>query len=79
MTRPTSCDTETCHEVIGNCPSSSLPLKRSPIRGNEAIDGNTDNECDVEPVDVLVPVGLGDGLLGDVRFLRIVPLVSVGF
>lgn len=32
----------------------------------------------IEPVDVLVPVGLGDRCVGDVRLLRVVVGVAVG-
>ena len=30
-------------------------------------EGNATNEEDIEPVDVLVPIGLGQGSVGDVR------------
>jgi hypothetical protein len=72
-----SCDTETSHEVICYSPDGGLELERSPIGSNEAVDGNSNNQGDVEPIDMFVPIRLGDGLLGDVRFLGIVLLVTI--
>lgn len=74
----TSCDPETRHEVIGHGPDERLPLQRSPVCGDQTVDGNAHDEGDVEPVDVLVPICLGDGLFGDVRLLGVVPLVAIG-
>ncbi len=68
----TSCDTQTGHEVISNGPDSCFPLQRCPDCLDEAIDGDADDEDDIQPVNVLVPVLSRDGALGDVRFLRIV-------
>ena len=73
----TSCDTETSHEIIGNRPDGRLQLERCPVGRDEAVDWKANNECDIEPVDVLVPVGLRNGLLGDVRLLWIVLLVTI--
>ena len=73
----TSCNTKTSHEVISDGPDGSFPLERRPVRRNESIDRNSNDESNVEPVDVFVPVRLGDGLLSDVRFLRVVLLVTI--
>lgn len=75
----TSCDTKTSRKVIGNSPDGSLQLEGSPVCGNQAIDRKSDNQGDVQPVDVLVPVGLGDGFFGDVWLLGVVLLVAVWF
>lgn len=45
---------------------------------NTPIHGNAHDEGNIEPVHMLVPVGLGDGGVGDVRLLRIVGSVSIG-
>jgi hypothetical protein len=73
----TSCDTETGHEIICNGPYRRLPVKRGPVGGHKSIDGDSDNEGDVKPIDMLVPIGPGDGFIGDVRLLRIITFVAV--
>ena len=74
--RLTGSDTKTSHEIVGNRPDSRLQLKRCPVCCNESVDRKADNEGDVQPVDMLVPVRLCDCLLGDVRFLGIELLAS---
>jgi hypothetical protein len=73
----TSGNTQSCHEIVGNRPDSSLPLERCPVRCKESVDRNSNNESDIEPIDVFVPVGLGNRFLGDVRLLGIVSLVAI--
>ena len=73
----TSCDTETGHEIVCYSPDGSLQVERSPVCCDETIDRNSHDQGDVQPVDVLVPVRLGNWLLGDVRFLGVVSLVTV--
>lgn len=73
----TSCDSQTRHEVVCKGPDGCLPLQRGPVCRDHAIDWNSHDEGDVKPVDMLVPIGAGNGLLGDVRFLGIVFLVAV--
>ncbi|KAI6876604.1 Acyl-CoA [Hortaea werneckii] len=68
-------DTEAGSEVVRNCPDSGLPPQRRPRGGDETSDGNADNEDDIEPVDMLVPVFLGQRRLGDVWLLRVIVLV----
>lgn len=63
----TSSDSQTSQEVVNECPDGRLPLKRRPVCGNHAVDGNSNNEGDVEPVDVLVPVVSGQRLVCDVQ------------
>jgi hypothetical protein len=75
-TRLTGCDSKTSHEVIRNCPDGRLQLQWCPVCGNEPVDGKPNNEGDVQPVDVLVPVGSRNWLFGDVRLLGIVLLAS---
>ena len=71
-TRLTGCDTKTSHEIICHGPDRRLPLQRHPPSLDQTIDRYANDECDVQPVNMLVPVGLGDGGLSDVWFLGIV-------
>lgn len=70
-------DTKTSCEVIGNSPDGSLELERGPVCCNQAVDRKANDQSDIEPIDVFVPVRLRDGLFGDVRLLRIVLLVTI--
>lgn len=70
-------DTETSSEVVDNGPEGSLPKEWSPDGLNAAEGRNTENEENIEPVDVFEPVLLSDGLFGDVRLLGIVLWVPV--
>ena len=72
QTMVTGSDTETSREVEGDGPDGSLQVEGSPVGGDEAAHGNADDENDIEPVHVLVPVLLCHGSLGDVRLLRVV-------
>jgi len=73
-----SSDAETCAEVVDDGPHGGLPKERSPDGLDEAEGRDAKDEEDVEPVDMLVPVFLGDGLVGDVRLLGVVLWVPVG-
>ena len=44
---------------------------------NESVKWDSNNQSDVQPVDMLVPVGSGHGSVSDVLFLGIVGLVSI--
>lgn len=70
-------DTKACHEVVDKCKQGCSPLQRDPEGLDTAIERNSNNESNIEPVDMLVPVGLGYGGIGDVRFPWIVRFVSV--
>lgn len=71
-------DTETGHEVVGNGPDGSLELKWRPKSLNATIQRNADDEIDIQPVDMLIPVRLIDGGIGDVRLLGVILGVSIG-
>lgn len=71
-------DAQTGGEVVGHSPDGRLRSKRNPKGGDAAVKRNENDQRDIEPVDVLVPVRLGDGSLGDVDFLRVILGVSVG-
>jgi hypothetical protein len=70
----TSCDAQTGHEVVYDRPDSRLPLERSPEGGNEAVQGHKEDERNIDPVDMLVPIVDGHGLFSDVRFRGIILL-----
>ena len=70
-----SCNAQAGSEVVGHSPDGGLPFEWCPEGGNDATDGDADNENDIEPVDVLVPVLLCHGGLSDVRLLGVVGLV----
>ena len=71
------CDTETGHEIVGNSEDGGLEQKRCPKSLNAAVQRNADNEGDIEPVDMLIPVCFGDGSVGDVRLFWIIFCASV--
>lgn len=68
----TSCDAQARHEIVDDCEQGGSPLQRNPKRLDAAIEGNSHNEGHIEPVDVFVPIGSGDGGISDVRFLGII-------
>jgi hypothetical protein len=70
-TMVTGSDTETSVEVVKACPEGSVELERNPVGGDEADDGNDDDECGVEPIDMLVPVGPGYREVGNVRLVAL--------
>jgi len=73
----TSCDSQTSGEVVGNSPDGSLELERILEGEDTASQRNADNESDVQPVDMLIPIRLGDGCLCDVDFLRVIFRIPV--
>jgi hypothetical protein len=60
-----SSDAETSVDVVEDSPESSLKLERNPVGGDEAYQGNEDNQRGVEPVDVLRPIAPGHGSIGN--------------
>jgi hypothetical protein len=68
MLELTSCDTETSPEIVNDSPDEGGCLERSPDGSNETVNRDGDDQCDVEPVDMFVPVGPGNRLVGDMRF-----------
>ncbi len=73
-----SCDTQTSGEVVCNGPNGGLDLERYPEGLDAAVDGNANDESDIKPVDVLIPVRSGHWDLGDVRLLGVIFGISVG-
>jgi len=67
QTMVASSDAETGCEVVGNGPDGGVKTEGSPPRLDQTHEGNATDEEDIEPVDVLVPIGLGQGSVGDVR------------
>lgn len=72
----TSGDAEAGHEVVGKGPDGRLPLQRSPVCQDHAVQRDANDHDNIEPVDVLVPIGSGHGLLGDMRLLRVILWVA---
>ena len=70
-------DAEAADEVVDEGEDGSLEVQRRPPGGDEADEGKTHDEEDVDPVDVLVPVCYRHGRLGDVRLAVVVGLVLV--
>ena len=68
------CDTETGSEVIGDGPDCGRSAERSPESGDATNDRDANNQNDIEPVDVLVPVLSGHRRIGDVRLIWVVGL-----
>lgn len=66
-----SCDTESSHEIVDNGPQSSLPFQWRRVCLDETVDWNTDDQCDIEPVNMFVEVGSGDGSVGDMNFVAL--------
>lgn len=63
QTMVASSDAETGVEVVDDSEDGRVEAKRNPVGGDEASQGDEDDEDGVEPVDVLVPVGPGHGQL----------------
>ena len=73
----TGCDAQTGCKVVQYGKDEGLQLQRHPPSLDHAVQRNANDESDVEPVNMLVPVGFGDWCLGDVLLLWIVRLVPV--
>jgi len=69
-----SSDAETGCEVVRNGPNGGCEPERSPEGGNAASHRNADDERDIEPIDVLVPISAVHRGIGDVRFVWVVAL-----
>lgn len=74
-----SCDAQARGEVVENCKDGSLPDERREESLDAAKQRDANNEGDVQPVDVFVPILASDGSLGDVGLSRLVMLVAVRF
>lgn len=74
----TSSDSKSSSEIVCNSEQSRLPLDRRPDSLNATIERNADNESDIEPIDVLVPIGLSNRRVSDMGFLGVVAPASVG-
>ena len=71
-------DTEASGEVVQYSPEGRLPFEWCPQRSNASDDRNADDEEDIEPIDVLVPVLPRHWRLRDVWLLRVILLVPHG-
>lgn len=66
-----SSDSQSSPEIVDNCPDSCWDSYRSIESCNTAEEGDDENQCSVDPVDMLVPVAQCKRLLADVWFLAI--------
>lgn len=57
----TSSDPEACHEIVDVGEQSRLPIKWHPEGLNAPVQRHADDQGDVQPVDMLIPIGSGDG------------------
>ena len=73
----TSCNAEPGHEIIQDSPHSRLPLQGRPNGLYTAVEGDTHDQGDIEPIDMFVPVGFGHGCICDVRFPRVISSAPV--
>lgn len=67
----TSCDSQSSEEVVDHCPNGGLQLQRHEESLDTSGDGNADDEGDVEPVDMLVPVLASHLGIGNVHLLGV--------
>lgn len=65
-------NTKSSREVVCNCPDGSVQSKRCPDSLNAAIYRNANDEGNVEPVNVFIPVRLGHRQLSDMYLLGII-------
>lgn len=70
-------DAQSSGEIIEDCKESGFELQWHPESLDAAVQRNADNEGNVEPVDVFVPVRPGHRCLCDMWLLRIIFGVSI--
>lgn len=70
-------DSQTSPKVVYHGPTGGFPSQRSPESANAAHQWDSDNQEYIEPIDVLVPILLRDGLVGDVWLLRIILWIPI--
>ena len=73
-----SCDTKTGHEVVDDSEECCLPFHWCEEGTDDTDDGYVDDESDVKPIHMFVPVLLGHGRVCDVWFSRIIVSITVG-
>ena len=54
-------DAKTCEKVVKYRPDGRLQLQRNPEGLDKSSERNTDDESDIQPVNMLVPVRTSDG------------------
>jgi hypothetical protein len=67
----TSCDSQTSEEVVDDRPNGRLQLQRYPESLDAPGEGNTEDENDIQPVDMLVPVLASHLSVGNVHLLGV--------
>jgi len=71
-------DAQTSPVVVDDGPDEGGRAERRPERSDAANQGNSQNENDIEPIDVLVPVLAGHRCLGDVHLFGVVLDIADG-
>lgn len=66
----TSCDAQSSEEIVENSPDSSVEPQRHPEGLDATVQGNSQDEKGVEPIDMFVPVTASEGGVCDVNFAR---------
>lgn len=75
----TSGDSKTGKVVVEDGKGESLPVEGCPQGSNQTHDRNADNEGNIEPIDMLVPIGPRHFGVCDVWFFWVIFVASVGF
>ncbi len=65
--------------IVQHSPYGSLPVQRGPNGLNAAVNWDPDNQENIEPIHVTVPIGLCQGLIRDMYLLGVIASVPVGF
>ena len=79
LVKLTSCYTKSSEEVVYDSEQGSLEVQMHPPSLDQTIKRDANDQRDVQPVHVFVPVGFGDGSIGDMLLLGVVRLASVRF
>lgn len=57
----TRSDPEACHEIVNDSKHRRPPVQRHPDGLDDAIERHADDQGDIQPVHMFIPIGSGDG------------------
>lgn len=66
----TSRDAQSSEEIVENSPGSGIVPQRHPDGLDATVQGNSQDEKGVEPIDMFVPIAASEGGICDVNFAR---------